>query len=124
VREQELLVWHPELRVAGTLDLVVSGPLFAGVVDIKTSDSGIYDEHLIQVAAYLAAYRQANLMDVRQAGILRIPRSEKERARLTKKLGHPYEWRMLSQSELALANYAMLAAIKLHNAMLGLKKGA
>lgn len=124
VQEQELLVWHPELRVAGTLDLVVSGPLFAGVVDIKTSDSAIYNEHLIQVAAYLAAYKAPGGTSYEQAGILRIPRSEKERARLTKRLDHPYEWRMLSRPELAQAHAAMSAAIELHNAMLRLKNGA
>lgn len=65
-------VWDAELGYAGTIDLIVEHPIQGiGIVDFKTG-KGIYDEHHIQVAAYMhAASRWA---DVRWAHILRLPK--------------------------------------------------
>lgn len=54
--ETEQMVFHPDLRYAGTYDLkaFVDGDLL--VVDYKTS-SGLYEDHYAQVSAYYEAER-------------------------------------------------------------------
>lgn len=66
-------VWDSELGYAGTIDLIAEHPEKGlGLIDFKTS-KGIYDEHHIQVAAYMhAAQRWAH---VKWAEIVRLPKS-------------------------------------------------
>jgi len=74
---------------AGTIDCVavLNGTLY--VIDFKTSNR-IYEEYLMQVAAYARAYEERSGKDIFNAGILRLGKED----------GIP-EWREITSQEIA-----------------------
>ena len=80
--ESEHIVWS-HLKYAGTLDCVakLDGKLY--LADFKSSKA-IYDDYLMQVAAYMKAYEErindGHVIDrkVEGVGILRLPKTEKD----------------------------------------------
>jgi len=84
----EQVVWDAREGYAGTIDLVAEHPEEGmGVVDFKSSRF-IYDEHHIQVAAYLHAGR--NYADLRWARIVRVPKNTSDPAFEVRDLGQLY----------------------------------
>ena len=102
-------VWDKALGYAGTIDLVAEnqqGQL--GVIDFKTS-KGIYDDHHLQVAAYLHA--GSNFAPLEWAQIVRLPKNVEDPKFEVKPLGAMYD-RQLTRSQLMEAFAGALAAYK------------
>lgn len=80
---------YSEMGYAGTLDCVakLNGVLY--LVDFKTSNR-IYEDYLMQVAAYAQAYEERTGADIFNAGILRLGKED----------GLP-EWREINAKEIA-----------------------
>lgn len=103
-------VWSPEDGYAGTIDLVAEHPDDGmGVVDFKSSKY-IYDEHHLQVAAYMHAGRRH--ADLRWAKVVRVPKSTADPAFEVKDLGHMYD-RVLTEDQLMAAYRAALTVYNL-----------
>jgi len=80
--EAEHIVWSEQYQFAGTLDCVseLKGKLY--LVDFKSSKA-IYDDYLMQIAAYMKAYEERTSKEIQGLGILRLPKNELD----------GYEWR-------------------------------
>lgn len=90
-------VWDVAEGYAGTIDLVAEHPTDGlGIIDLKTSKY-IYDEHHLQVAAYMHAGR--NYADLRWAKIVRVPKSTDDPAFEVRPLGQMYD-RTLTEAQL------------------------
>lgn len=102
----EKRVFDPEYFFAGTVDFIAHIQGDAGVIDLKTS-SMIREEHLLQTAAYFAAYNKgvSSSTQCTKRGILRIDQFEecagcfakkrKKGARATVSEGNPlcnHQW--------------------------------
>lgn len=102
-------VWDAELGYAGTIDFLAEDSKEGlGLVDFKSS-KGIYDDHHLQVAAYVHAAR--NFGDVRWAKIVRFPKSLKDPEFEVKNLGELYS-RVKTQDQLMVAFRGALDAYK------------
>ena len=78
-------VWDSDLEFAGTIDIVASHPQNGlGILDLKSSRS-IYEEHHMQVAAYLTAGR--NFADLAWGKLVRLPKSIEETSIETREIG-------------------------------------
>lgn len=77
----EQVVYHPEERYAGTMDLFamanLRGKARRGIVDFKTSKA-IYPEALIQVAAYAKAVEAMGHGSVDVGWIVRLPKAQND----------------------------------------------
>lgn len=106
-------VWDKQDGYAGTIDLVAEHPEKGlGVIDFKTSKS-VYDDHHLQVSAYLHASR--NFADVKWAQIVRLPKTASDPGFEVKDLGSMYgrdltPERLLEAFRGALAAYRVLVA--------------
>lgn len=106
-------VWDKADGYAGTIDLIAEHPENGlGILDWKTS-KGIYDDHHLQVAAYLHAAR--NFADVKWAQIVRLPKTASDPGFEVKELGSMYgrdltPERLLEAFHGALAAYRVLLA--------------
>lgn len=81
--ENEHIVWSEAFRYAGTLDCVAylnDNKLY--LIDFKSSKA-IYDDFLMQVAAYMKAFEERSKKEIEGVGILRLPKQE----------GDSFEWR-------------------------------
>lgn len=103
-------VWDKELGYAGTIDLIAEHPVNGlGIIDFKSSKA-IYDDHHLQVAAYLHAAN--NFADVRWAEIVRLPKNTNDPKFEVKPLGAMYN-RQLNREQLLDAFRCALGAWKL-----------
>ena len=106
-------VWDKQDGYAGTIDLIAEHPEKGlGVIDFKTSKS-VYDDHHLQVAAYLHAAR--NFADVKWAQIVRLPKTASDPGFEVKELGSMYgrdltPERLMEAFRGALAAYRVLIA--------------
>lgn len=66
----ERRIWHPEMRYAGTIDILGTMKGRLGVIDIKTSQA-IYRDYNLQTAAYMAALKPDH-PDLETRWILRL----------------------------------------------------
>jgi len=73
VVHQEIMVWHPTHKYAGTIDAVGFKNGNMVVVDWKTG-SGLYPESALQVSAYAAALSQITSHPVSECWVVRFPR--------------------------------------------------
>lgn len=119
----EQLVWSAADRWAGTLDLACRIGPGAGdarplaVVDVKSS-SGIYTEHMMQVAAYCMALNEMGLSPELPRGvILRLPKTTADFDALREKNGVPYDLRVIEDEEVVEHYQAFLSAKNLYENM-------
>ena len=90
-------VWDAELGYAGTIDLLAKDSQDRlGVVDLKSS-RGIYDDHHLQVTAYINAAR--NFEPVDWGLIVRVPKNVEDPTFEVRELGKLYD-RTLTYDEL------------------------
>lgn len=103
-------VWDKDLGYAGTIDIVAEHPANGlGIIDIKSS-KGIYDDHHLQVAAYLHAGN--NFAPLEWAQIVRLPKNTEDPKFEVKPLGALYD-RQLTREQLMQAFTAALTAYKI-----------
>ena len=102
----EVTVAHSD-GYAGTIDAVAIKGDELVIVDWKTSN-GLYAEHMLQVAAYARALKNATGMPVNEAWIVRFPREKPE-------AGDPdFNWVHLGPEELSKNFQLFRAAQKLY----------
>jgi len=105
----EQRIFSERFRYAGTADVVanmtINGEFHTVVCDWKTS-KGIYDEYILQNAAYSEALREMNFEPTPTAGlILRLPKSEADPS---------FEARFVSEQEIADGFVAFLSCLDIY----------
>lgn len=75
--EHEVQLTSEVMKVGGTMDMYVELDGRPGVVDLKTSDSGIYLDNFYQVAAYAGMAMESG-RDVSFCGIIRAGKDQSE----------------------------------------------
>lgn len=99
VVKTEQRIFDDEHRYAGTADIIaVDRQGVAGIIDIKSS-KGVYDEHHIQVAAYLHAARNFH-PDMVWGKIVRVPKTVGDTKIDVVELGDLYEGRKRTEDQL------------------------
>ena len=102
--KNELKLVSERYQYGGTIDCLASLNGKKTLIDYKTCN-GIWDSHRIQVAAYYNLLQENNI-EVEQAVILRIGRSEEEEY---------FEYVPVSPKQLKLGFETFKAALKLYN---------
>ena len=102
--EVEYLVWHPQLRFGGTVDLIAekeNGILI--VVDWKRTKA-LYVENDFQIAAYASSVRFLTGAEFVESLVVRLPQEEEP-------MGQPAEPRWVDEDALALITHVSAQAL-------------